>query len=60
MRLVEQHVIKRGDPRYQRLDEAAFASKTEGRSLLVYEKGAIWKRELDQGVIAVSELPVVC
>ena len=27
MRLVEQHVIKRGDPRYQRLDEAAFASK---------------------------------
>jgi putative transposase len=27
MRLVEQHVIKRGDPRYQCLDEAAFASK---------------------------------
>ena len=30
--------------------------KTEGRNLLVYEKGAIWKRELDQGVLAVSEL----
>jgi putative transposase len=140
MRLVEQHVIKRGDPRYQRLDQAAFVSKnlwdaanylvrqpfiflgvylnntavfhliktheayqalprkvsnqvllqlhqawigffeameewhehperftgrpklpgykhkTAGRNLLVYEKGAIWKRELDQGVIAVSEL----
>jgi len=140
MKLVEQHVIKRTDPRYQRLDVAAFASKnlwnaanyvvrqsfifqgvylnntavfnlvkeheayqalprkvsnqvllqlhkawvsffeameawrehpeqftgrpklpsykhkTEGRNLLVYEKGAIWKRELDQGVIAVSEL----
>jgi Probable transposase len=78
MRLVEQHVIKRGDPRYQRLDQAAFVSKylwnaanylarqsfiimgvylnkTAGRNLLVYEKGAIWKRELDQGVIAVSE-----
>jgi putative transposase len=140
MKLVEQHVIKRDDPRYQRIDAAAFASKTlwnaanylvrqsfifqgvylnntavfhlikeheayqalprkvsnqvliqlhkawvgffeamyewlehperftgrpklpgykhksEGRNLLVYEKGAIWKRELDQGVIAVSEL----
>jgi putative transposase len=140
MKLVEQHVIKRGDPRYQRLDAAAFASKnlwnaanylvrqsfifggvylnntavfhlikeheayqalprkvsnqvfiqlhkawvgfkkamdawrehperftgrpnlpgykhkTEGRNLLVYEKGAIWKGELDQGVIAVTEL----
>ena len=140
MKLVEQHVIKRGDPRYQRIDAAAFASKnlwnvsnylvrqsfifggvylnntavfhlikeheayqalprkvsnqvllqlhrawvgffaameewhehperftgrpnlpgykhkTEGRNLLVYEKGAIWKRELEQGVIAVSEL----
>jgi putative transposase len=140
MQLVEQHVIKRTDPRYQRLDTAAFASKnlwnaanylvrqsfifqgvylnnsavfhlmkeheayqalprkvsnqvllqlhtawvsffeamegwrehperftgrpklpgykhkTEGRNLLVYEKGAVWKRELDQGVIAVSEL----
>jgi putative transposase len=140
MRLVEQHVIKRSDPRYQHIDEAAFASKnlwnaanylvrqsfifqgvylkntavfhlikdheayqglprkvsnqvliqlhkawvgffeamdewrehperftgrpklpgykhkTEGRNLLVYEKGAIWERELDQGVIAVTEL----
>jgi putative transposase len=140
MKLVEQHMIKRNDPRYQRIDAAAFASKnlwnaanylvrqsfifrgvylnntavfhlmreheayqalprkvsnqvllqlhqawvsffeametwrghpeqftgrpklpgykhkTEGRNLLVYEKGAIWKRELDQGVIAVSEL----
>jgi putative transposase len=140
MELVEQHVIKRSDPRYPRLDEAAFASKnlwnaanylvrqsfifqgvylnntavfhlikehaayqalprkvsnqvllqlhqawigffeamdewrehperftgrpklpgykhkTKGRNLLVYEKGAIWKRELDQGVIAVTEL----
>jgi putative transposase len=140
MKLVEQHVIQRGDPRYGRIDVAAFASKnlwnaanylvrqsfilqgvylnntaifhlikeheayqtlprkvsnqvliqlhnawesffaamdewrehperftgrpklpgykhkTEGRNLLVYEKGAIWKRELDQGVIAVSEL----
>jgi putative transposase len=140
MKLVEQHVIKRSDPRYQRLDEAAFASKnlwnaanylvrqsfifqgvylnntavfhlikehaayqalprkvsnqvllqlhqawigffeamdswrehperftgrpklpgykhkTKGRNLLVYEKGAIWKRELDQGVVAVTEL----
>jgi putative transposase len=27
MKLVEQHVIKRSDPRYQRLDEAAIASK---------------------------------
>src|SRR5260221_12619716 len=27
MQLVEQHVIKRGDPRYARIDEAAFASK---------------------------------
>jgi hypothetical protein len=27
MKLVEQHVIKRTDPRYQRIDEAAFASK---------------------------------
>jgi putative transposase len=140
MKLVEQHVMKRSDPRYQRIDAAAFASKnlwnasnylvrqsflfqgvylnntavfhlmknheayqalprkvsnqvllqlhqawvgffeameqwrehperftghpklpgykhkTAGRNLLVYEKGAIWKRELDQGVIAVSEL----
>ncbi len=27
MRLVEQHIIKQGDPRYAKLDEAAFASK---------------------------------
>ena len=27
MQLVEQHVIKRGDPRWQKIDEAAFASK---------------------------------
>jgi putative transposase len=27
MRLVEQHVITRTDPRYERIDEAAFASK---------------------------------
>ncbi len=27
MKLVEQHVIKRTDPRYPRLDAAAFASK---------------------------------
>jgi putative transposase len=33
-----------------------YKHKTEGRNLLVYEKGAIWKWELDQGVIAVSEL----
>jgi putative transposase len=27
MYLVEQHVIKRGDPRYEAIDQAAFASK---------------------------------
>ncbi len=27
MRLVEQHIIKQGDPRFARLDAAAFASK---------------------------------
>ena len=27
MNLVEQHIIKRTDPRFQRIDEAAFASK---------------------------------
>ena len=143
MKLVEQHVIKRGDPRYTRLDEAAFASKnlwnlanyyvrqpfifehtyldnaavyhlvkssdaykalpakvsnqvliqlhrawvgffeametwrehpeqftgrpklpgyhpkTTGRNLLVYEFGAIWKRELDQGLVALSGLGVL-
>ncbi len=33
-----------------------YKHKTEGRNLLVYEMGAIWKRELDRGVIAVSGL----
>jgi putative transposase len=33
-----------------------YKHKSEGRNLLVYEKGAIWKRELDQGAIAVTEL----
>lgn len=145
MKLVEQHIIKRTDPRFQRIDEAAFASKnlwnaanylvrqsfifegkylntvavfhqikpheayqalprkvsnqvliqlhtawvsffeamhawrerpeqftgrpklpgykhkTAGRNLLVYELGAIWKRELDQGVIALTDLgALVC
>src|SRR5258707_15481579 len=27
MRLVEQHSIKKGDPRYEKIDQAAFASK---------------------------------
>jgi putative transposase len=27
MKLVEQHIIKRADPRFRRIDEAAFASK---------------------------------
>jgi putative transposase len=140
MQLVEQHVIKRGNPRYGVIDEAAFASKnlwnaanylvrqsfiyhgvyldnarvfhqiksheayqalprkvsnqvllqlhkawvaffeameawkehpeqftgrpklpgykhkTAGRNLLVYELGAIWKRDLDRFIIAVSGL----
>ncbi len=143
MKLVEQHVVKRSDPRYARLDEAAFASKnlwnlanyyvrqsfifehryldntavyhlvkssdaykalpakvsnqvliqlhqawvgffeametwrehpeqftgrpklpgykhkTAGRNLLIYEMGAIWKRDLDRGLIAVSGLGVL-
>jgi putative transposase len=143
MQLVEQHVIKRGDPRYARIDEAAFASKnlwnlanyyvrqsfifegkyldntavfhqiksheayqalprkvsnqvliqlhkawvsffeameawrehpeqftgrpklpgykhkTAGRNLLVYELGAVWKRNLDRGLIAVSGLGIL-
>jgi hypothetical protein len=33
-----------------------YKHKTAGRNLLVYEKDAIWKRELDRGVIAVSGL----
>ena len=38
-----------------------YKHKTTGRNLLVYEKGAIWKRELDQGVIALSDLgALVC
>jgi putative transposase len=140
MRLVEQHIIEQGDPRFKQIDQAAFASKnlynsanylvrqsfifqgvyldnvkvfhqmksheayvslprkvsnqvliqldkawkaffeamaewrehpekftgrpklpgykhkTAGRNLLVYEKGAIWKRELSRGIIAVSGL----
>jgi putative transposase len=140
MRLVEQHIIEKGDPRFKQIDEAAFASKnlynaanylvrqsfifqdvyldnvkvfqqiksheayvslprkvsnqvliqldkawkaffaamkewrehpekftgrpklprykhkTAGRNLLAYEKGAIWKRELSRGIIAVSGL----
>jgi len=143
MKLVEQHVVKRSDPRYARLDEAAFASKnlwnlanyyvrqsfifehtyldntavyhlvkssdaykalpakvsnqvliqlhqawvgffeametwrehpeqftgrpqlpgykhkTAGRNLLSYEMGAIWKRDLDRGLITVSGLGVL-
>ncbi|HEX9131496.1 MAG TPA: hypothetical protein VF844_04310, partial [Ktedonobacteraceae bacterium] len=27
MQLVEQHIISKGDPRYTRIDQAAFASK---------------------------------
>ncbi len=143
MKLVEQHVIAKGDPRYAGIDEAAFASKnlwnlanynvrqsfilehkyldntsvyhlvkssdaykalpakvsnqvllqlhkawvaffeamktwnehpeqftgrpklpgykhkTAGRNLLVYEMGAIWKRDLDRGLIVVSGLGVL-
>jgi putative transposase len=143
MQLVEQHIISKGDPRYTRIDQAAFASKnlwnlanyyvrqsfifehkyldnaavyhlvkssdayralpakvsnqvliqlhnawfgffeameewrehpeqftgrpklpgyqpkTAGRNLLVYELGAVWKRELDRGLIAVSSLGVL-
>jgi len=33
-----------------------YKHKAEGRNLLVYEMGAIWKRDLDRGVIAVSGL----
>lgn len=145
MKLVEQHIIKRADPRFQRIDETAFASKNlwnaanylvrqsfivegkylnhvavfhqiksheayqalprkvsnqvliqlhkawvsffeamdawkehpeqftgrpklpaykhkaAGRNLLVYELGAVWKRELDLGVIALTDLgALVC
>jgi putative transposase len=27
MRLVEQHIIEKGDPRFKQIDQAAFASK---------------------------------
>src|SRR5262249_2077582 len=38
-----------------------YKHKTAGRNLLVYEWGAIWKRELDQGVIALTDLgALVC
>jgi len=30
MQLVEQHVISKSDPRFQSIDEMAFASKTSG------------------------------
>jgi putative transposase len=33
-----------------------YKPKTIGRNVLVYERGAIWKRQLDQGLIAVSGL----
>jgi putative transposase len=33
-----------------------YKHKTEGRNLLVYEMGAIWKRDLERGFIAVSGL----
>jgi putative transposase len=33
-----------------------YKDKTTGRNLLLYEMGAIWKRELDQAVIALSDL----
>src|SRR5215469_8083144 len=38
-----------------------YKHKTAGRNLLVYELGAVWKRELDQGVIALTALgALVC
>jgi putative transposase len=33
-----------------------YKHKSKGRNLLVYEKGAIWKRSLDQGMIGLSDL----
>ncbi|HLW00620.1 MAG TPA: transposase [Ktedonobacterales bacterium] len=33
-----------------------YKHKTAGRNLLVYERGAIWKRELNRGLIALSGL----
>jgi putative transposase len=36
-----------------------YKHNTAGRNLLVYELGAIWKRELDRGLLAVSGLGVL-
>lgn len=36
-----------------------YKHKTAGRNLLIYEWGAIWKRELNRGVVAVSGLGVL-
>jgi len=36
-----------------------YKHKTAGRNLLVYELGAVWKRDLDRGLIAVSGLGVL-
>ncbi len=36
-----------------------YQPKTTGRNLLVYELGAVWKRELDRGLIALSGLGVL-
>jgi putative transposase len=36
-----------------------YQHKTAGRNVLIYEQGAIWKRQLDQGLIAVSGLGVL-
>ena len=35
MQLVEQHIISKGDPRYQAIDQAAFASKNLYNAQLV-------------------------
>jgi putative transposase len=36
-----------------------YLPKITGRNLLVYEFGAVWKRELDRGLIALSGLGVL-
>src|SRR5690348_7770422 len=36
-----------------------YKHKTAGRNLLVYELGAVWKRDLDRGLIAVSGLGIL-
>jgi putative transposase len=36
-----------------------YKHKTAGRNLLVYEWGAIWKRELNRGLVAVSGLGIL-